>query len=256
MADPDRNFPAGVPLARLLARFNARLGRDVLGRIQRTRGRLREISLAGWAQTLAEIVEVALLPLYRQGAQHSLRGLARRRSRKGMTTGLSATPPQPGPLATALDLFNRLVLDAVRGGALVLAQSTLDTAAGEVTAALAETRAQLAAGLEEGETLASLSRRVGRIFLDPVRAQRAAVTEASRAVHAGQVLLAKQTDGLIARKRWLASGDACPECLALDGKVVGLDEPFVVQGSGPYAAVMHPPLHPHCFCALEDVLDL
>lgn len=77
----------------------------------------------------------------------------------------------------------------------------------------------------------------------------------SRAYHAGQELAAKQS-GVVAGKRWLASSDACERCLALDGKVVALGEPFIVlPEGGPYATVMYPPLHPKCQCSWTEVLN-
>lgn len=47
----------------------------------------------------------------------------------------------------------------------------------------------------------------------------------------------------------------CERCLALEGKTVRLNEPFVVTGSGPYSRVLCPPLHPNCFCTLSESMD-
>jgi hypothetical protein len=65
----------------------------------------------------------------------------------------------------------------------------------------------------------------------------------------GGQLMAAMDSGVATGKTWLASGDACEQCLELDGVTKDLDEPFIVlPGGGPYARVMHPPLHPSCLC--------
>ena len=57
---------------------------------------------------------------------------------------------------------------------------------------------------------------------------------------------------------WVASGDACPICQELDGKVVGVEQNFVNEGDTvnpggtaplrPRLSVGHPPLHEGCNC--------
>lgn len=61
--------------------------------------------------------------------------------------------------------------------------------------------------------------------------------------------------------RWLAFGDSCPYCTALDGTVVGIDQTFVAEGDyQPEGAEeplkisgtrRHPPLHGGCDCSIE-----
>ena len=59
-----------------------------------------------------------------------------------------------------------------------------------------------------------------------------------------------RASGVVAKKEWLVSQDeVCPECEALDGKVVDLDEPFPGQGGD------GPPLHPNCRCDVLPVLQ-
>jgi hypothetical protein len=109
-------------------------------------------------------------------------------------------------------------------------------------------------GLRAGEAQAVLARRVQTIFADPMRAWRISVTESSRAIHAGAVLSMKES-GVVGKRRWLASALSCPECKKIDGKEVGLDEPYLVKpGGGPYAVVMFPPMHPGCECDETPVL--
>lgn len=133
-------------------------------------------------------------------------------------------------------------------------RSTCETARGQLEDALAELRGEMREGLRGGEAYSALARRVQRIFTDPIRAWRIAVTEGARAVNLGGILAAKDS-GLVQKKRWLASSDACPDCLDLAWKEVGLEEPFIVlPGGGPYAVVLAPPLHPGCFCSFVEVL--
>jgi HK97 family phage portal protein len=53
-------------------------------------------------------------------------------------------------------------------------------------------------------------------------------------------------DGARLRRTWIVTLDERlePECEALDGRTVGLHEPFTADG------VMYPPLHPRCRCAV------
>jgi hypothetical protein len=117
------------------------------------------------------------------------------------------------------------------------------------------TRAAIRAGVTGGEALKKITVRVGEIFNDPKKAQRIAMTETSRAMHAGQ-MQAAQESGIVKSLRWLASVDACDFCLELDGKEVPIGQPFDVNPKGgPYAAIYHPPAHPHCMCAAEEVIE-
>src|SRR5262249_50286411 len=133
--------------------------------------------------------------------------------------------------------------------------STNQTATDELQATLDRLHEALAMGLELGQSLPMLTAKVQELFADPFRAQTIAMTEASRATHAG-ALLAAQDSGVASGSRWLASSDACPLGLALDGQETPLGQPFVVEGSGPYAAVYHPPRHPRCMCSVQDVLGV
>lgn len=145
------------------------------------------------------------------------------------------------------------VLDTIRVQVYEFVQATLETSALGVADAIEAFREQLGQGMEQGESVKELNRRVMEIFDDPYRAARIGQTEASRASHAGQLWAAKES-GVVAGKRWLASSDACEECKALDGVEKSLDEPFTIRKyGGPYAVVMMPPLHPFCMCAAEEL---
>lgn len=125
--------------------------------------------------------------------------------------------------------------------------------------ALAQLQRDLTEGLEEGEVYARLTGRVLGIFADSRRAAAIGMTESSRAMHAGQHLMAQEASaehGLTIRKKWLASSDACDHCQGLNGKVVDLDADFAVVGSGTYSRIPYPPFHPHCMCTWTEVLVL
>lgn len=157
-------------------------------------------------------------------------------------------------LGSTFDIFNPRVLDAVDAACMVLCRETLATATTDLTTALQRTRTALKEGLQRGEALASLAGEIQTIFASPARAQLIAVTESARAQNGGQ-LLAAADSGLVDEKEWVASANSCDQCLELDGKRVKLSEPFVVNGHGPYAVVMHGPLHPRCDCVVEYVFS-
>lgn len=149
-------------------------------------------------------------------------------------------------LRLSFNVFNLEVLDAVRTMAMHFVESTLATVVKDVADAYEALREQLGAALSRGEALRDISAKVLRIFDEPDRAFRIATTEASRAMHAGQVYVAKVNG--VETKEWLASSDACDFCKSLDGKEVGIDEPFYVHSGGnrAYRKIMAPPAHPHC----------
>lgn len=84
---------------------------------------------------------------------------------------------------------------------------------------------------------------------DPSRSMMVARTETAFADVQGN-LEAYRASGVVAGKEWLISPDeVCPECEALDGKVVGMDEAFPGEGGD------GPPLHPNCRCDVLPVLS-
>lgn len=93
-----------------------------------------------------------------------------------------------------------------------------------------------------------------------LRARTIARTETMAAANAGQqaIWLQAQANGLLspdAKKRWITTPDdrLCPQCASVGGQVVLLNEPFQT----PLGAVMNPPLHPNCRCAVAlDVASL
>jgi hypothetical protein len=226
-------------------------------------------SLNHWTEPITTATAPVIESYQRQGARRMLYQALRQVQAARRASGGKSTPrwmhknPAPTPttveeiLADAFTLFNSEVADLARMAAWNFAASTNATAVGAITQAIADAREALAKGLEQGQALSVLTARVQQHFADPMRAARIAMTESSRAVHAGQQAVAEATGGLVTRKKWLASSDACPRCLKLNGLEVPLDQHFAVEGAaGPYAVIEHPPLHPHCMCTTVHEVDL
>ena len=153
------------------------------------------------------------------------------------------------------DIYNPEVVNFINNYSYQFAVSTLQTTRMKLSNAYRRLQQELAQGVEQGQSLQQTTAEVMRIFRDPQRAMTIAASEVSRAYHAGQEIAAKQS-GVVAGKKWLASSDACEACLALDGKIVALGEPFIVlPKGGPYATVMYPPLHPRCACSMTEELN-
>lgn len=163
-----------------------------------------------------------------------------------------ATPPR---VLAEWNVFRPETLAALRSAVFEFCRSTNATTNLSVQQARAELRRQISEGLDQGEALAQLTVRVQRIYRNPQRAQMIAATEASRAMHAGQMMAAQQSGGVVTGLRWLASADACSVCEDLDGRAVPLGGVFMVQAKGgPYAVIKHPPAHPNCMCAVTEVV--
>lgn len=213
-----------------------------------------------WPEQLLVTVRPLVVQLYQRGITESRRRLATLRGAPAIRWPQRITPhirhtfgEKLKQLGVSFDLFDPMVLRAVDRAALQFCEETNATAVEGLRTSVTKLRELLKAGLSEGKAVAQLAREVKRIFADPSRAWRIAATESSRAVHGGALLNAKESS-LKLRKEWLASSDACPRCLELDGVQRELDEPFVVDGTGPYARIDHPPLHPHCWCTFTEVL--
>ncbi len=146
--------------------------------------------------------------------------------------------------------------DAMRRASFKFAESTNASTSLELNEALDRLREDLAAGLAEGETNAELTKRVSAVFdrASKQRAETIAMSETSRAMHAGQAEAAKES-GLEIRLKWLVSSDACPICLEIaadnpEGVPVGSN--FASIGEGPYADIPYPPAHPRCQCSMTE----
>jgi uncharacterized protein YoaH (UPF0181 family) len=217
-----------------------------------------------WVDHLAAVLKPTMTQLFQQGIVESRRRIAALSG--GISGGVYRPPQRIVPhfrhtfgtarkqLGVSFDLFDPRVLRAVDKATLLFCEETNDTATVDLKEAIRKLRALLKRGLERGKAIAQLAREIKRIFSDQARAFRIATTETSRAVHSGALFNAMESS-LRLKKEWLASSDACDRCQALmELGPIELDEPFMVDGTGPYARIMHPPLHPHDFCTMTEVL--
>lgn len=117
-------------------------------------------------------------------------------------------------------------------------------------------RSQLeASGLNKETVIRKVQRRRDRMTRQ--RSEMIARTETMRASNMGVQLALEERvakgalDPAYARKIWIVTADdrTCPYCLAIDGQLQPIHQPFVSLTHG---SVMVPPLHPMCRCAMAD----
>lgn len=146
--------------------------------------------------------------------------------------------------------------EAVEKQVFAFADSTNRTTSMELGTAIETLKKEMAEGLEAGDYKNLLADRVKSVFerASVERSYLIGATEASRSQHEAMEITAIKS-GVCKNKRWIASANACPLCLALNGKVVPLGKPFVVDGTGPYAEVQYGPRHPGCLCDTVEVID-
>jgi SPP1 gp7 family putative phage head morphogenesis protein len=153
-------------------------------------------------------------------------------------------------LGTAFDLRNPRVQETIAGLAQKV-RRVADTTRDDVRRVMALVDAEgisynQAAQLLRGVTETLPDGTTVRPFDAPYRAFMVAVTEAAYAYSRGQVL-AWQESGDVDRMQWVAETTACPECNALNGRIVALGSPFE---NG-----IEVPAHPNCRCTLSPVLS-
>lgn len=108
-------------------------------------------------------------------------------------------------------------------------------------------RSVIADELAAGSSVDEVAGRIEGYFAErgPVRAAVVARTEVIGAANWAAIEGARQS-GLVTAKTWLAASDAEPDCQALDGSQVGLNDSF--------GDVDQPPLHPNCRCTVTFVV--
>lgn len=131
-------------------------------------------------------------------------------------------------------------------------------------------RRTLAEGIEAGEGIQTLRKRIAERFGDKVTRQQATViarTETIWAWNEGAVQGYIQS-GVVTRKEWVTAHDdrTCEFCPEMDGKVVSVETEFFNKGDEmigsaggtlhfDYEGIGHPPLHPQCRCAIVPVVE-
>lgn len=144
--------------------------------------------------------------------------------------------------------------------ALSFCQETNASTSHELNEALDMLRQELVTGIiEQGESIPQLRKRVKSVFteLTDKRAGLIARTETSRALHAATLQSADES-GVVEAKKWLASANSCPICLAIEESSkdgIPIDNSFATVGKHPiYSDVKTSPAHPQCRCTITLVL--
>lgn len=172
-----------------------------------------------------------------------------------MTGGAKDIVGRIGASPDVFHVVNRYIPEAAQKLALKFCADTNATTAKQLDDALTELRQEISQGLFEGDTRMEMRDRVQKVFenADKDRAEMIGRTEASRARHEGEIVAAKES-GVVKAKRWLRSADCCDKCDAIAEETksgVPIDAPYTTTSYGP---VMGPPLHPRCQCSQTFVL--
>ncbi len=129
-------------------------------------------------------------------------------------------------------------------------------------------RAELVAGLAEGESIAELTARVEKVYgaAAGFRAERIARTETIRANNFASQAAWMQSE-VVESKEWFTAKDerVCEFCGPMDGRIVGLKDRYFDKGDTfdgrdggtlklDYEAIEGAPLHSNCRCTLLPVL--
>jgi len=128
-------------------------------------------------------------------------------------------------------------------------------------------RKSLADGLENGEGIPKLAKRIDKVYsgLEAYQLNAIARTETSRAVNFATVDGYRQS-GVVNGKEWLTAFDerTCDWCEEMNGKVIALDEDYFKEGDTmkvgkesldiSYEDVGEPPLHVSCRCTTIPVI--
>lgn len=146
-------------------------------------------------------------------------------------------------LVGAFDLDNPFIQQCIEDAVkTTLTDKIAETSRSQV----AEIEAQAA---REGWSVTERVARYQEIFTtwSTSRAELVATTMSTACYERGNIA-AWKASGEVDRKEWLvAPENACPECEALAGMVVGIDEEFA-------PGVLHPPAHGRCRCASAPVI--
>jgi SPP1 gp7 family putative phage head morphogenesis protein len=230
-----KNIPKGSALATAIAHVLRAEYRRVAARIRR--GGEPGLSRTFQSQ-LASVTESVLATHYLTGKRIARKQVVLFRAEQTKSMGVSFS----SEIAT-----NETVEQAALQLAFDLAGSVSDTLRERM-------RDTMSSGLANGFSASEIAEAF-EPFFGRYRAETIAVTEASRAQHAGEIETYREMG--VQRKAWMASSDACDVCMGLDGSEMGLDGAFHVHEGGreSYRVVKHPPLHPVCKCTIVPVFS-
>ena len=165
-----------------------------------------------------------------------------------------------GGLEGAFDIDNPLVQEFIKEYSYKFAQGINETTVASLQTAMSK-------GMSEGLGMDGIAKLIRGVFdnCTKYRSLLIARTETIRASN-GAAREAYRQSEVVEGMEWLTTADdrRCSFCLAMDGKVVGLDENYfelgdsLTIGSGTekatmkfdYEAVGYPPLHPACRCTV------
>jgi HK97 family phage portal protein len=131
----------------------------------------------------------------------------------------------------------------------------------------------IADGLNDGESIAKISKRIDRIYQDILgegatngfRLERLARTEVIKTSNEMTEAAYKQS-GVVSKKEWFANPGHCGYCATLNGSTISLGSSFVPKGGtlestdgstrlNDYEDIKHPSAHPSCRCTLIPVIN-
>ena len=234
-----RRLPRGTKIKTWLKGVFGEQRAEVLDHFKEKRKDISPVDLTKWNEAMARKARPLVAIYVDEGGQYLYRRL-----------NVPADIPD-------WNIQSPRVQQAIERASMRFCKATNETTTLEINEAIRRLRDEVAEGIVEGPNmLAELRKRVGGIFdnAEQYRATRIANTEASRAVHQGQWLAAKDSE-MVEGFKWLMSADACEMCQA-----VAAEHPDGIPLDGEFAhddyvgAVRYPPLHPHCQCTVTEKL--
>jgi len=135
-------------------------------------------------------------------------------------------------------------------------------------ASLEKLKSELIAGMEAGEGVPKLAKRMRGVFEDWDR-QRAIDVAQNQAIRASSraAIESYRQSGVVKKKVWLTTTDelVCDICLSLEGKVIELDENYFNLGDEEtiggrkynfdYETIEGPPCHNRCRCSVSAWIE-
>jgi len=234
-------LPLGKPLAKEMRAQYDLIARDVLSKLPKTGADLPSAlpNIGQHADSIADALTPHLSGLWNQSGKR--------------TTNRLSLEPQ------SWDVTSPQVTDAIRQQGLDFGRSTVATASETLHAVWDRLRADMTAGhVPPGSAQRELRARLTSAFDGmKAKADAYAITEASRARHAAQLLVA-EASGIVAGFELLVSGGACSLCrkVATEARRIRIGEAFAVIGKNEtYKTIKHPPIHIHCLCSFIEIVD-
>lgn len=190
-----------------------------------------------------------------QSLGYGAASIARRLGRSMKSTYDAATRRfSPGDRSLLQALAS--IADELQSAAMRAASSLNATTQAALDRLLTLAQDAVRKGRALGETIAQLREDTTKFFDSAAsRAERLAITEASRAYHYVQHEMAVRFDPELIGWRWKTAAGACDLCLEIESQapIVRQGQPFAVIGTGDYAEIFYPPAHPRCRCSVEAV---